>query len=127
GVYAKSLRAAPAPPPRPLPRRLRARSRAASAPAPAPPPRPRPRRLRARARLRARPDRRTAAPLEGRRGGERRADPGDYGIRSLEQFAPREVDHLVPRVSQQPVPADLVPGAFGILVLRHAVRLRDRP
>src|SRR5215475_2848567 len=57
---------------------------------------------------------------------EGRADPGGDQRRVAEQFLPGEVDDLVTRFPQQPVPLQLGDRLAAALVLEQPVSLRDR-
>jgi len=57
---------------------------------------------------------------------EGRPDPGGDPRRLAEQFLPGEVDDLVTRFPQQPVPLELGDRLAAALVLEQPVSLRDR-
>ena len=69
---------------------------------------------------------RVTTALVGRWGGAGPADASDDHLGGLEQLALGEVDHLVARVTQQPVAAELGEDVLLGGVLRHAVRFDDR-
>src|ERR1700722_18420805 len=61
----------------------------------------------------------------GRGRPEGRQDPLDDPLRPLEQFLPGDVNHLVARLADQPVPLELPDRHLAGVVLHQAVGLRD--